>query len=873
MQQILLGMGAVATKTYVDDIFSTFLYKGTGSPQTITNGIDLSGEGGMTWIKSRDWTRSHNIYDTVRGTNKVIYTESTNAEVTKGPSNADSGIYQFNNNGFNIGAINGVGANNYNYSSWTFRKAPGFFDVVTYTGTGSAKTVAHSLGSVPGMIMVKNITGSNNWAVYHKSLGGTKYLRLNSSNAAADNETRWNDTDATATHFSIGDNLEVNQGSNTFVAYLFAGGESTAAAAKSVKLDGVDDVMFSMTSSSSDFTMGTGDFTVECWFKPDVIQAQGIFQISPTANGLQSTGYASTITAWIAGDDTIKATASSAEIQPALKAQKGVWQHIAVVRNSGTTSLYVNGNLAKSASDNTNYDGTYLAIGGFYSNTYLFDGNISNFRVVKGTAVYTSSFRPPTEPLTNISGTVFLACQNSSAGGYTVIPSGVGLGYYGGNAPPTVTLSDDSPFDDPAGFVFGENEDQNVIKCGSYVGNGSSTGPKIHLGWEPQFLLVKCVDKSQNWTIVDPMRGLPTAITGSDAAVYPNSNSEEEDRTILDLTSTGFQPKGTGDDINGDGDKLVYMAIRRPDGYVGKTPQLGTDIFTVVQARTDGNTPKFVSNGVVDFAMFKNKTASSNWFASARLMQGKYLTPNLTSAETANQHQRFEFMNGYNTGTNTAGTDTGWMWKRNAGFDVVAYEGNGDSFRQLSHSMNNQAQMIWTKNRSTATSWKIWHKDLNGGGSNAAKYNLDFETTPPTSNGDVYGGQAGILPTSTHWTIGGNSQVNENGSNHLAMLFSSVEGISKVGSYQGNGSASGQAITLGFQPRYLILKASNNYFWVLDTTRGWGSGNDHWLSFDLTSAGSSSLDFGAPTSTGFTVPDDNGIWNDSGTTYLYYAHA
>ncbi len=69
-RKILMGSSGGKKSTYVEDLFSTYLYKGTGSPQTITNGIDLAGEGGMTWIKSRNWTRSHNIYDTVRGVNK-----------------------------------------------------------------------------------------------------------------------------------------------------------------------------------------------------------------------------------------------------------------------------------------------------------------------------------------------------------------------------------------------------------------------------------------------------------------------------------------------------------------------------------------------------------------------------------------------------------------------------------------------------------------------------------------------------------------------------------------------------------------------------------------------------------------------------------
>lgn len=128
-------------------------------------------------------------------------------------------------------------------------------------------------------------------------------------------------------------------------------------------------------------------------------------------------------------------------------------------------------------------------------------------------------------------------------------------------------------------------------------------------------------------------------------------------------------------------------------------------------------------------------------------------------------------------------------------------------------------------------------------------------------------------PTSTHFTLGNGDAVNKDGDKYIALLFASVNGISKVGYYSGNGS-SGQTIITGFQPRFLIIKnrsASNNWF-VLDTTRGWGSGNDNYLMIDQNDA-QDSHDFGAPTSTGFTLVDGNGGYNQSGNHYIYYAHA
>jgi hypothetical protein len=80
-----------------------------------------------------------------------------------------------------------------NYASWTFRKAEKFFDVVTYTGTGVARTIAHNLGSVPACMIIKKQCGSSNWAVYHIGIatpGATEILKSNTTNANAGIQTQ-----------------------------------------------------------------------------------------------------------------------------------------------------------------------------------------------------------------------------------------------------------------------------------------------------------------------------------------------------------------------------------------------------------------------------------------------------------------------------------------------------------------------------------------------------------------------------------------------------------------------------------------------------------------------------------------------------------
>ena len=120
------------------------------------------------------------------------------------------------------------GAVNYNglstlWGSWLFKRAPGFFDVVCYTGTGSVRTLNHNLAVAPEMMIVK-VRGANSgsWRVYHSALGPTKGITINLTNAAFTLSTIWNDTAPTSSVFTVGTYGEVNLSGDTFVAYLFA---------------------------------------------------------------------------------------------------------------------------------------------------------------------------------------------------------------------------------------------------------------------------------------------------------------------------------------------------------------------------------------------------------------------------------------------------------------------------------------------------------------------------------------------------------------------------------------------------------------------------------------------------------------------------
>jgi hypothetical protein len=211
--------------TYVEDVFSTYLYIGNDATQVINNGIDLAGKGGLVWTKERVGPNNHLLFDTIRGPLNKLTSNNTAAQ----SSIADT-LTSFNSTGFTLGPNPSYNGFPTTYCSWTFREQAKFFDVVTYTGNGVyANTVSHNLGSTPGMIIIKRTDSTAPWVVGHRGSSGTDYLsntlRLNTTAAATTNGefgSAW-----TSTTFQVVDNLgagfaDVNTPGATYIAYLFA---------------------------------------------------------------------------------------------------------------------------------------------------------------------------------------------------------------------------------------------------------------------------------------------------------------------------------------------------------------------------------------------------------------------------------------------------------------------------------------------------------------------------------------------------------------------------------------------------------------------------------------------------------------------------
>ena len=218
------------------DYFNTKLWSGNGSSQALTG---VGHQTDMVWIKSRTDTRKHNLYDVVRGVQKRIVPNDTVAEDTA------TGVTAFGTDGFTVGSETDTNGSSRNFVGWSWNangagvantdgtisstvsaNTTSGFSIVTYSGTGSAGTVGHGLGVAPSMIIVKVRTGRTaSWLVYHKGIASdaeTDFLKLESTDAAADEATIWNDTAPTSSVFSVGTEDTVSGSGNTFVAYCFA---------------------------------------------------------------------------------------------------------------------------------------------------------------------------------------------------------------------------------------------------------------------------------------------------------------------------------------------------------------------------------------------------------------------------------------------------------------------------------------------------------------------------------------------------------------------------------------------------------------------------------------------------------------------------
>jgi hypothetical protein len=214
--------------TSIDDPEAHFrikLYAGNGSSDRaiVFDTTDTTMQPNLVWLKNRSsGSTNHAVMGTGLNTGEYIRTNDTHAET----SGADV-LNSIDSNGFEIGSAGAIqNDSGDNYVAWCWKEsADAGFDIVSYTGSGSAKTVSHSLSAVPHVMIVKNRESVESWMVYHHkntAAPETDYLEMDTNGASVDNSNRWNDTAPTSSVFTVGDHAGVNESSVDLIAYLFA---------------------------------------------------------------------------------------------------------------------------------------------------------------------------------------------------------------------------------------------------------------------------------------------------------------------------------------------------------------------------------------------------------------------------------------------------------------------------------------------------------------------------------------------------------------------------------------------------------------------------------------------------------------------------
>lgn len=420
-----------------------------------------------------------------------------------------------------------------------------------------------------------------------------------------------------------------------------------------------------------------------------------------------------------------------------------------------------------------------------------------------------------------------------------------------------------------------------LVRCGSYTGNGSNAGPAINLGWEPQYLMIKNASGIGGWRIIDNMRGMPVDALGG--MLYANTAEKELARNFVAPTATGFRITTTASDVNTNGSTYIYMAVRRPN----KPPTTGASVLGInARAGTSANdTVTAGLPGPSDLAFIKQRNDAAYGFVWADRLRGSaYLRSASANQEATDlnafQASAWDVMDGVKVGNGgtSSGSQTNYLTlnyinyflRRAPGFfDQVCYRGTS-SARTLNHNLGVPPELMIIKVRDGATLWSVYAAPLGA----TSRLRLDGTNAVGTGASDWNS----TAPTASVFSLGTTSDVNSSLNNYTAYLFASCPGVSKVGSYTGNGT--NQNLDCGFSAgaRFLMVKrtdASGDWY-VWDSARGINAAgtNDPSLSLNTTGAEQSTRDSVGLYSAGINVIQNAGTnINLSGATYIYLAIA
>jgi len=676
---------------YVDDVFSTFLYTGTGSTQSINNGIDLAGEGGLVWLKDRDQTgASHYLFDTERGRANLLSSDTANAQIS---SQVGRDLSSFNDNGFTLGPDENtyINGDTISHVSWTFRKAPGFFDIVSYSGCYAA---------------------SNN-------------------------------------------NYNIDSG---------------------VSFDGTGDSL-TVADTNGEFSFGNGDFTIEGFIYPTGVNSTTYAGVFTTGISMQlyfmSTN---SLSIYLSSNGSGYDIVGDANATGTDSIFQNEWSHIALTRSGNDFKLFINGVSSWTLTSSATIfdDAPPFGIGDYTPSpgSYGFQGYISNFRVVKGTALYTSNFTVPTAPLTNVTNTKLLCCQsNTSASAAAVGESSVSR--------------------IPSGFTYW---------TAGYTSGWSSAG-----------------SKTSSTTVSDYVS---SALPASGKHYWETTVNNPSTYRVIGVTDDGGNAAGNAgyqDNMSG------FYYNGNPPLFLAKKSGGTSTASGVTHGAGTGN--NWVDGDIIQWAFDADNSKmwigqNGTWYSG----DPGAGTGEAFSSMPASPYFKLAYVVDSNNTTATFEI----MSAAAAGETYPKVNGNATAVNLpnnnvLSHSLGSVPGMIVVKNLTTGTNWETYHRSTG-----ATK---KLELNEPAAAGTNSGTWLDTEPTASVFTVGSNNQAAQD--NYVAYIFAhddaqfgtnSDESIIKCGSFTTDGSGAA-TVDLGFEPQWILTKSSANGNWgINDSMRGMAGG-------------------------------------------------
>ena len=216
------------------DHFNTKLWTGDGNTTQAISGVGHQPD--LVWLKNRNLSSSSNIFfDSVRGTNKALVGNNSNAEAS-----VSGYLNSFDSDGFTVGNDGAVNGSGDTYVSWNWlaggsassnsngsitssvsANTTAGFSIVSWDGSDANATIGHGLGSAPRAILIKNRESAEQWYLYHESMGNGNRLVLNDTTAKSSAADWWQDTSPTSSVFYVSGVDGIN-GPHEMIAYCFA---------------------------------------------------------------------------------------------------------------------------------------------------------------------------------------------------------------------------------------------------------------------------------------------------------------------------------------------------------------------------------------------------------------------------------------------------------------------------------------------------------------------------------------------------------------------------------------------------------------------------------------------------------------------------